>query len=98
MQVPTLFYTSGTQFSWLERRPVTSEVAGSNPVVPANFFLFLCKNLFFPRLPTTITVMAVTKRASLLGRVFRPEQDGWSAAQTSFASETIFLLASRRRH
>ena len=30
----------GRSSVWLERRPVTSEVAGSNPVVPANPFLF----------------------------------------------------------
>jgi hypothetical protein len=27
----------GSSFSWLERLPVTQEVAGSSPVAPANF-------------------------------------------------------------
>ena len=29
------------EFSWLERLPVTQEVAGSSPVTPAKFLVFL---------------------------------------------------------
>ena len=35
----------GRSSVWLERRPVTSEVAGSSPVVPANSSLCLLKEL-----------------------------------------------------
>ncbi len=33
---PLLVQVPGAQFSWLERLPLTQEVAGSSPVAPAN--------------------------------------------------------------
>ena len=38
MDIDVALHNRGRSSVWLERRPVTSEVAGSNPVVPAKLF------------------------------------------------------------